>query len=779
MTAYPTAADKDLALLRRLLAAGQGRVHMIGICGIGMAGLAFLLAKSGFAVSGCDARPNHLRAWLQNNGIPVAAGHDASHIGRGADWVVRTSALDPADPEVAAAAKAHIPVFRRGAVLAEFSRKFDLIAVCGTHGKTTVSAMISHILRKAGRDVAFFAGGETPCLGSVPAGMGSERLMVAETDESDGTLALYSPETTVVTSLDFDHAESFAGPAEFAACFDALLQKTSGEIFFCADDPRAAELCSKYQSARGYGLDRTDAEFTAVISGENAWKTAMEVRRRGETLGSIEIPLPGRHNALNALAACAVAAQKGVAFPAISEAAASFSPARRRFERIASRDDILVISDYAHHPAEITAGIKTALALGRARNVGVFQPHRHTRTRALCPAFATAFDGLDLLVLCPVYSAWEQPVEGGNSWDLYAAARKTGKVKIFYASSLSQTSEFLESELKPGDGAFVFGAGDVEQIAAELRDSLDAGGAQGMDSAGKWAMELARLGLDPLRRAPLAGHTTFGVGGAADILIEARDIAGAQKAIRYAAESGAPLRILGRGSNVLISDLGVRGIVMKLAGADFSGITELEGGIVAAGANVPLKTLLAWAVRRGRDGFNFLTGIPGSLGGAVAMNAGAGGMDISGSLAWVRTIDSRGVETVTKAEKLDFQYRSCPALETHAIIEAAFFTGRARPQTLRADVAHKARRRAWMNGLRCAGSFFANPKNDFAGRLIEAAGLKGLAIGGAAVCERHANVIVASASASSSDIRALADKTAFEVARRFGVKLREEVKTFG
>jgi UDP-N-acetylmuramate--alanine ligase len=590
--------NKKCARAARQLARGRGRVHLLGICGVGTAGVAFQLKQRGFQVSGCDRAPGALAAWLEARGIPVSAGHAPAHLA-GADWLVRSTAVRPDDPELAAAAAKGIPVIQRGLVLAVLLSGTNSVAVSGTHGKTTTTSMIIQVLRAGGRSPSFCIGGESAKLGGV-AGAGAGGILVAEADESDGTLAAYAPAVGVITNIEFDHAEHFKNLAALRACFREFAGRVRRRLVFCADDPEARRLGlsaeASAQAGEGnpkavsYGLS-APADWRAARLVESSSAVAFDVICRGIRLGRLRLPVPGRHNALNALAACAVAEEYKIKFADVSRALGRFEPVRRRFERVWAGDDLLVISDYAHHPTEIATVLRNLRQIRRKRWLAVFQPHRFSRTLALGKDFAGVFEGLDELILLPVYAASEPELTGGTSWDLYAHLRQAGKVRVLAGSSPEQAWGYLRGYLARGDGLLIIGAGDIGRLATLARTDLRRAGLKRLDPAAAWLKGLASLKLKNTRirlDESLARKTTLHVGGKADIYLEVQTPAELARIIAWAAEVRAPWAILGAGSNLLASDLGVRGLVIRLTGAAFRGIRADGPTRVIAGAATPL-----------------------------------------------------------------------------------------------------------------------------------------------------------------------------------------------
>lgn len=737
-----------------------------------MAGLAVLLKARGAAVSGCDVSMNPLAEWLRKRGMTVVQGHDPAHA-EGADVVIRSAAVPKDAPEVAAARSSGLPVYKRGEVLPLLASGTGSIAIAGTHGKTTTASLIAQVLASAGRDPSFCIGGEVPPLGGVAgAGKGSE--MVVEADESDGTLALYTPDYAVVTNIEFDHMEHFASVEEFEACFSRFIRQTRERVVYCADDPRAARICSANPRNVSYGFGRW-ADVSVTLLEERSDGSEFILQSGELTLGPLFIPAPGRHNVLNATACATLALELGMTIDEIRAGLDKAVLPRRRFDRLIDREDAVVISDYAHHPTEIGALIRTARQLSRKRIMGVFQPHRYTRTQALGRDFPATFEGLSELVLLPVYAASEMPVAGGSVWDLYGHCRRHGGLNVKVASSLRQAWDYCRCQFRVGDALLVIGAGDVDRIAAWARDDLLRTRVEELETVMRRAIRHMDLDSSIVRgNEPLAGKTTLGVGGNADLWMEIGSENDLRSTLRWTSAEHIPFTLLGGGSNVCVSDLGVRGVVARLGGDAFRGI-RADGGLIAVGAGFPLGRLVAWSEENGWSGLEALAGIPGTVGGALCGNAGAHGVSIGDCVEWVRTFLPNGEEHLIGKLELDFEYRRCPCLRGKTIVEAGIRLRRAHPAVVALAVAERTSARDWMKGLRSAGSVFKNPPNDFAGRLIEQAGMKGAAVGGASVSPRHANVIVTEPGATASDVLALMEMACEAVQRTSGIRLESEI----
>ena len=446
--------------IRRWLQTPQVRVHLMGIGGIGMAGLARLLAAKGQVVSGCDAGSPRTLNWLRAQGIAAVTGHNPAHV-QDVDWAIFSPALQPGHPERAAAEKRGIPLYRRAgaAGLAELWR--TTIAVAGTHGKTTTSAMITHILRECGVDVSWCIGGELPPTGA-PGGVGSADELVIEADESDGTLAYYRPAIAVITNIEFDHMEHFASPEDFLATFQVFAQQAR-TVIYSADDASTARVGRRLRAF----LDSRRSGFSGRRCGDDARRRALH--RAGDSRGAA---IDGQHNVVNALGALAAATRGGIDLAAATATLQTFALPKRRFECAGDVRGIRVVADYAHHPTEIRALLAAAKQAGADRIWAVFQPHRYTRTLALGADFPPAFDQADGVILTPVYSASEPPLAGGTAEDLCKHFWRHGGAPVELAKNFADAAAFVSAHAQPGDWVLIIGAGDIEQLAPLLLQKL-------------------------------------------------------------------------------------------------------------------------------------------------------------------------------------------------------------------------------------------------------------------------------------------------------------------
>jgi UDP-N-acetylmuramate--L-alanine ligase/UDP-N-acetylenolpyruvoylglucosamine reductase len=756
-----------------------GRVHLLGVCGVGMAGVAYLLARRGWRVSGCDERPGPLADWLRQAGVAVCEGHDAAHLDAegGAERVIVTPAVSAREPELAAARARGLPVFTRGEVLAELVSGRRGVAVCGAHGKTTTSCFTARLLQALGERPGWCIGGATRALGGV-AGCGDGRLLVAEADESDGTLALYCPAVTVLTNIDLDHLEHFADEAALAACFRRAVTQTREGVAVCGDDARARDVArSAPVPVLLFGFGE-ESRLRATEVRVEPQGVSFELLFDGVSAGRVALGVSGRHNASNALGAAAAALLLGHGLQAVAAAlpAACGELPGRRFEPVSLAGGIRCVADYAHHPAELKAAVEMSRVQRPERLVAVFQPHRYTRTRALGVEFPAAFEQADEVILLPVYSASEEPLEGGGSEDLYAHFREAGRDAgtIRLARTQDEVWDYLRQTLRAGDLLLIAGAGDVIELADRIRSDVAAGWPARRDPEGFEEALLRVAGARVQPFGPLAGWSHFGVGGWARWRVEVADAAALAAVWGLCRERGVAWRFAGAGANAWFSDLGEPGCVARWAEGACRELA-VGGADVEVGCGWRGPALLDALAREGWSGLEFLEGVPGSVGGWLAMNAGAHGGEIGTLVQWIRCLNPDGKVTILPAHDFDFSYRRCRGLEERVALACGLRLNRAEAQAIRSARETARDKRIPLAGLRTAGSVFRNPAGAAAGRLLDAAGCKGLRIGGARVTDFHANVVVAEPGASASDVLALVLRMRGRVARASGVVLRPEI----
>jgi UDP-N-acetylmuramate--alanine ligase len=443
------------------------RVHIVGIGGAGMSAIATVLAEMGHRVSGSDAADSPVLERLRARGIDAVAGHDAGLVAD-TDVVAASTAIGADNPELAAARSAGRQVLRRAELLAAIAARRRTIAVAGTHGKTTTSAMLTLVLIDAGWRPSFVVGGELRQLGT-GARWDDGEWFVVEADESDGTFTELPTEVALVTSIEPDHLEHWGGFEPLVAAFEKFVAAAPTRVV-CGDDAWAG-LAGEKAGAASYGVTRP-AEIQGTLLERDGDHTRLRIDDRGDVLGELIVPVPGVHNARNALGAVATAVRIGVPFDAAAAAIARFEGVGRRFERRGDRDGVTYVDDYAHLPTEVRAMVETARLGGWSRVVCVFQPHRYSRTEALWRDFADAFVGVDELIVTGLYGAGE-PAREGISGELVANAVRAAhpEAHVEYVPDRADLVARLRELLRPGDLCLTLGAGDLTTLPSELLES--------------------------------------------------------------------------------------------------------------------------------------------------------------------------------------------------------------------------------------------------------------------------------------------------------------------
>ena len=708
------------------------KIHLTGIGGVGMAGLAFLLKRRGHEVDGCDLKATPRTQWLERVGVPVAIGHDAAHV-EGKDLVIVTPAVAKDNPEYVAALASRSGyngvgesslygerpaslLKTRGEVLARIvSEASDSIAVCGSHGKTTTATFIAKLLIALGEKVEWAIGGET---GDFPVAGGDGGVLVVEADESDGTLALYHAKTLVVTNCEYDHPDHFKTKEEYFACYEAAKRNADKVILGIGEmgtsDPNA-RLAARVALARGHSPERIAAALPGV--------TAALPDRRFQQLN-----LPLSH------------------FNSNFHSHSHFNSNSHSHSHSNSHSHSplpLVFADYGHHPTEIRYAIARARSLLLPSSPShpltsspshhklrvLFQPHRYSRTAAFKKEFAEALVLADEVVICPIYAAFEKPVEGGDSCDLYATLREVERrggggqrsFKVYLAKSCGEAWEHACNSMKDGDVTLIQGAGVILEKVKRKSEKGKSEGEKGKSEGEK------------VKRKSEKGKSEGEKGRSAEV-----------RRVWVGAET-----------NLVRSDLNLNVEYVKTthpAGAPGSSLITHHSSLLP-----------------------FMAGIPGTIGGWVKMNAGAHGHSISEVLARVK-IDGEWVP----ASSCGFGYRTSNI--TGEIQDVRFAESKEEKGKVKKcgeethDAAYYlAKRKKFPPHTK--GSVFKNPEGDFAGRLLEECGVKGLRVGGAYVWEEHANVIVAPpGSATASDFLALMQIMRNRVFLRKGILLDLEVR---
>jgi UDP-N-acetylmuramate--alanine ligase len=456
-----------------------GTIHFIGIGGIGMSGIAEVMHNLGYKVQGSDMAEGYVIEGLRKRGIKVMIGHDAANLGDAVVVVTSTAVSRKTNPEVEAAYERRIPVVRRAEMLAELMRLKSTVAVAGTHGKTTTTSLVAAMLDSGGIDATVINGGIINSYGS-NARLGTSEWMVVEADESDGSFLRLDGTIAVVTNIDPEHLDHYGS---FDAAKDAYVEFIENVPFYgaailCLDHPEVQAILPRIRDRKvvTYGFSaQADVRGDNVTPVPGGNRFDVTVRSRDGSTRVIEgvgLPMPGRHNVQNALAAIAVALEMNVADARIAKGFAGFGGVKRRFTKVGEVGGVTIIDDYGHHPVEIRAVLAAAREGVKGRVIAVCQPHRYSRLGGLMDEFALAFNDADIVYIAPVYAAGEAPVEGVSAEALVGKIKRRGHRAVSEIGGADDLAKTLASVIQPGDMVVCLGAGDITKWAAGLADAI-------------------------------------------------------------------------------------------------------------------------------------------------------------------------------------------------------------------------------------------------------------------------------------------------------------------
>ena len=804
------------------------RWHFIGIGGAGMSALAAALLDFGATVSGSDVVESSATRDLQARGARVSIGHNPQNLGD-ATRVVVTAALQPDNPELVEARARDIPVIKRAALLGMLMDTRLGVAVAGTHGKTTTSAMISYVLARSGRDPSYMVGGTIRGLG--PGGhWGGGSILVAEADEYDSSFLQLRPEVAVITNLEADHLDYYGSiEAIFAAFAEfALNVKRGGLLAVCADDPRAASLAAQLlESAAPFRIQLYGTAPEALwrareIGSNNHGGTDYAVLRDNREVGRVSLSVPGKHNVLNSLGALAALVELGVGIQEAARWLGEYQGAGRRFEVKGVERGVTVIDDYAHHPTEIAATLEAARRRYPGRRLVVlFQPHTYTRTRDFLADFARVLGAADRVILCEIYASRERDTLGLSSRMI---VEKITGAHAEYAPDLEEAAEMLLDDLRPGDVLLTLGAGDVfkagEEVLQALSEREDDGG-ESLPALGRHipqatrtrigqedkpatreaarpsvtfspdiASEIAEAtGLNVVRDEPMSRHNSLRIGGPATLFVTVNSVDELVKAVLAARERSVPYLVIGNGTNMLVGDYGIDGLVIHNKSKQLShDVLEDGRSIWHVDSGVLFSRLARITCDAGWTGQEWSNSVPGSMGGGVVSNAGAHGKELKDDLISVDVLTAEGKIENWPAESLRLGYRTSrfKALGNRAmsppevVLRAHLYLY---PDTEHTCESHMRQyleeRQAKQPQGKSAGSTFKNPPGNSAGYLIEQVGMKGYRHGGAQFSPKHANFMMNVGGATAADVHYLMDLARQKVREQFGIEMEPEIEFIG
>lgn len=440
-----------------------------------MSGIATILLSQGYKVSGSDMKESTATQRLARMGAKIFTGHDAGNIGHDTDLVIISTAIGDDNPELSEARRRGLEVIKRGEMLARLMADKKGIAVAGAHGKTTTSSMIGLIFERNGLDPTIIVGGDVTQLDS-NAKPGTGDYLIAEADESDGSFLLLSPFIEVITNIEDDHLDYYGSREAIKKAFGEFVDKIppNGFAVLCIDDVNVRELmlnCGKRVIT--YGFSQT-ADYTVRNIVTEGLRTLADIYYRGNRFGRLELNIPGAHNINNAMAAIAVGCETGLDFDAVAGVLKNFRGVHRRFQLLGDVNGISIVDDYAHHPTEVKATLRAAQQTKANRVIGVFQPHRFTRTKFLYKEFGKAFSDADIIVINEIYPAGEAPIQGVSANLIVNAIADYEKRPVHYFRTTGEITDFLYETAEPGDLILTLGAGNIRTVGTDLVERLKA-----------------------------------------------------------------------------------------------------------------------------------------------------------------------------------------------------------------------------------------------------------------------------------------------------------------
>lgn len=746
--------------------AGGKKIHLIGVAGSGMTPLAEILLDLGHEVSGSDLKPVAER--LVKRGLKFTLGHGLA-VGRAMDAVVASAAIPDGNAEWMEAKKVGVARFRRGEVLGHLAKEKKLVAVMGSHGKTTTATMLAQIFTEAGEEPCFYLGGYAPALGA-SGGWRKGKWLIAEVDESEGAPGQGTPWAALLLNADLEHVDRYADEEALRAAYSEVLGKVAGPVVVVAQEEKAAMAAAvSIKTRTTFGWEKSGADYIGRWEGEGAEGLQFGVKKRGVDMGSFAIAATGKHNGGNALGSLALASELGLEAEKIRKGLQAFRRADRRFEILLSGPALEVVDDYAHHPREVAATLEAARARGRKRVVVIFQPHRYTRLATFMSGFAEALVQADEVVILPVYAAGESKIEGAGVEELAAMVGARGG-KVARAGSMAEARTLLGMAWQEGDLFLAMGAGDVTELARKIAKDFPTFAkvrelAQG-EGVVRW--------YEPMRK-----HTTIRIGGPAQVWFEPAGEESLGRVVAWCGKEKVALTVVGRGSNLLVRDGGIAGVCVNLAQPGMSKI-EVVAGKIQAGAGAKLKQIVALAKASGIMGLEFMEGIPGALGGAMRMNAGAMESWTFETVESVRVMDRSGKVSEVARKEFEVKYRRVPRLVEEIAVGAVLHGQPGNPVEIAEKLKRYSRKR-WDSqpAAPSAGCIFKNAEKIPAGRLIEELGLKDTAVGGARISPVHGNFIVNQGGAKAVDVLALMEKVRVKAQKDRGIELEAEVIVVG
>ncbi len=771
------------------------RVHFIGIGGSGMSGLAKMLLDAGALVSGSEPKPNPTTLGLQTLGATVSGQQDGALLDSGVHLVVRTAAVGDTNPEYRRATELGLRVVKYAELLGDVMAERQGIAVAGTHGKSTTTAMTAFALTRLGVDPSWVVGGTVPQLGGGSHSGGGE-VFVAEACEYDRSFHNLRPAIAIVTNVDADHLDVYGSLDGIIESFNhfAKLVPASGRIITLADSDAVKRSLEGVVAPIDY-IGLTNSTIPMPRPGDRLWTLQPLPDADGLPRATVTPPagagpsfelrlsVAGLHNLFNATMAIAAAhAGSGIAPALLGQALQPFTGVDRRMTLVGTTPGgATVVDDYGHHPTEVEATLAALRQRYQPTKLSIiFQPHQASRTRMLFDQFIEALGQADEVYLPEVYYTrdTEEDRRTVTSRTLVESLRQRGVAAHFVTDLKALAAELRQSGVA-GQLILTMGAGNIGELAREIPGEATVSAPFIGRSASPFSGgELAAVVQEEV---PLAPKTWYGIGGSARFFARPDSLEQLAALYRSAKRAGVPVLVLGRGANVLVGDDGVDGLVITLDQKAFVTAEWREDG-VRLGAGFDLLRLPKMTADKGLSGVEFMAGIPGTVGGAVRMNAGGRYGDFGSAVRAVSVLDEHGELQVRSVDQSTFSYRHC-SLTDPVILGAELALTPAASEVVSARVKELWQLKQKSQPLQAAsaGCVFKNPDAAVsggrgAGALIDQAGLKGTRFGGAEVSTVHANFIVADKGCRASDVLHLIEDVRRAVFEKFGVRLESEVK---
>ena len=742
----------------------------VGVGGMGMAPLAGWMANAGYSIFGCDDNLQEIvRRFLIDSGVGIKTFLLPEQL-KQFDRIVYSSAVKSDHPLLLAASELGLETLRRGEMLAEIAASKRLVAIVGSHGKTTTSGMIAHVIRQCKADVNYIVGGLFNDPSLPPSHFVEGDWLVAEVDESDGTISHFSPEVTVLLNTDWDHADHYPSSEMLDTAFQKLIDRTKAYVLVATEEGLANKF-TETQGAKRLTFGAS-GDFRSIIeaNGDLSLSGEFETER-------IDPPSGHPVNYINGTAALATLRLLSVGWQ--KDALSGFSGMARR-QAILHRDEhLIILEDYAHHPAEIAALLGSLRAMAPEYQLTVvFQPHRYTRTNQFKHDFVNVLQEADQLFVLPVYGAYEQVIHGGTT-EAFVNSFPLNPPKVLEMNPQGVDQLHRALGKKPTLLAFV-GAGDIHLFTGMFTSMHRSG----FDLDRSWHDFLQeRVSPECVLKEyePLAKKTTLRVGGEARFYSEPANLSDLRMLLCAAKLFELETFCLGRGSNILVMDDGFQGLVIRFTGAEWRRIEMLDNGRVWAAAGVRLKELCGYAAKIGLTGFEFLEGIPGTIGGALRMNAGAMGKWMFDVVEQVQFLDKSGRLQNLPKDYFHIEYRKVEEISQGIALGAVLKSAEVEKEVSIRDRMdeYAALRKSSQPRTPSAGCTFKNPEGNYAGKLIDTYGLKGMRVGGAEVSDIHGNFIVNRGGASSGDIVQLVRQVRDLIHAKSGYLLEPEVLLLG